>query len=383
MYTQLKLFLIAAYQGGFRFLFISFIGFYYSVEASTEIAGSYSLFIILSTLLAVTPASYLPVVMRKKVSVFYYSLLSFFLGYLILIATCIILERYYEIGMQRVFLLLFSLYFWHMIVRNYNIYKKNYTIIIYVDVVFSILFFIFFICFNQMNISFNIYIPLLIVLLWCIYLWVVAFVKYKQELNELITALGSGVSNFVSGGVVFLLPMILLEVAPTYSYKILLTVSILSVLMLLPRMFLIKKTSSLVRSTTSKLALGYLKRLRSRNIKLLLISICLSFIIFFLLVIIKDIYVIEDIFIWCLLCLYFFFSQISLFDCNFLIYKGAVKPLLIINVICFLGFLFLTAIFLTINVTEIEKMYLVLSALVLPYLCRYFYIKNSICNYVK
>jgi len=377
----IKYAIVASYQGGFRLVFMALLPFVFNHEDSNFIATEYSLFSALCLVLAVSPGVYVHRLIHKEVVIKNYTIVIVVFG-LFVLSFINLLYELIELSplLSLSFLVVFPIFVIQMIYRNLYIYMENTNRVIFIDVFFSFVFVLLFFVFKKKLIidvpSFALVITSLCFLL-CFYNQVL----YK----EFLKAIASGLSNFASGGMILILPFVLSKFEPSISYEVMVYVSSLSVLMLLPRVLLLKKTKKLVRSTRSVQAYNYLKLLRLKNSYVLMLSLFISFFVYILTVLVLKNIALLNVLIWIIVSLYFYYSQISLFDCNFIIYKGEVTKLLFANILVFLSFIIINLIIYFLLHNRLislfySELFSVLS-LLLPIIVRSIYITGVVAEY--
>lgn len=330
MITFIQYGLIASYQGVFRLLFLLAAPLLIEGIDVDKLASDFSLFSALTMIFSLAPGVYVHRIIKNKINWKYYAASMVSFGYML---TYIINGIYYYFSNSHLIsyelLNLIPLVTLHMIVRNRYIYYKEELLVIVSDLVFTLLFYFLFISFcffNADSVIFVIYFFSIAILGF------VGILKQNKFIREYLNAINSGVSNFCSGGVILLLPFVMSLIDNSLTYTTMLSVSILSIVMLLPRIQLLKKTRDIVRASHRPSAYKYLSLNRIVLFRVLLVSVlvgCLVSLIWFNYQGIANLKVL-------LVCFgvafYFLFSQLSLFDCNYIIYKGETFRLLKANV---------------------------------------------------
>ncbi|EKO3948593.1 hypothetical protein F2K80_003202 [Vibrio fluvialis] len=326
--------IIASYQGLFRILFIAVIPFVFLEQNSDKIASEFSVFSSVIIILAQAPGVYFVRILNENISKVRYAISTLSINlFFALTLNLIYFKIFDEYFISLAFCCGLPIVIIHMMLRNLWIYKKQENKVIISDVLFSFLFIVAYMLARKYIHEVNYYI-----VLFTAFIYIVASWKNLRLIKEQVKATSSGLSNFCSGGIIMLLPYVLGKFDSSVVYVSMLFVSILSVLMLIPRIILLKKTKSTVLATNSCNGYRYLILQRKNMLKILSLSLSLSFLCYLIISSYLKLNDINNSLIWIAVSLYLLFSQMSLFDCNYIIYKGMVNTLLYANVTLLFSF---------------------------------------------
>ena len=347
-----------------------------------KLSSDFSLYSALTLIFSIAPGVYIHRVISLGLSQVHYTLGCLSIGYVLGHITNTVYLYFYGNYLISVELLcLMPLLSLHMIIRNRYIYFKNKNKTIVTDILFTVIFYYIYLIILNLEIVENI---LNSYFLMIFIIGIIGVAKQKQVQMELLKAINSGVSNFCSGGVILILPYIIGKLDESITYVTMFSVSVLGMAMLLPRVLLLKKTRDIVRSTKSHSAYKFLDLNRIILLKLLLVSVLLGSLVVLIYFSQFEALELREFFICLAIAGYYLFSQLSLFDCNYIIYKGDSFKLLRVNVILLLGYASMSVIIYFFNSIYAEEyvnlgivnIYILLMLMIL----RYRYILRVVTN---
>jgi hypothetical protein len=372
--------MIASFQGGLRLLLV-YSASYIALTNEVSFISDLSLFFSLSILFIVSQGTHIIKLYNLLDSheLNSYKIIVLASSILFYLPIVFLLSSFELITEPHWFYLSSVSFSFHQLYRNFQLSQGRYKEVVTSDIFFSVvLILLTVVYFNDIVFIEKIVLYLYVFYFAAYFIYFRIFFQcasFKKIIIELKEASYNGISNFCSGGILLLLPFLLGTFNPSIVVTVAKYVSWLSLGMLLPRTLLIKNLAAFSQVSAEGAGIkNYLLNLNIKNVKLLLIGLILSVLVIILDTLVTNV-PINTVVLSCIV-FYIFFSQLSLFDCNYLIFISKAKYLLQLNLLIFINICFISLLLYFNGVDSSEN--IILISLPLMMAVRYLKVKQVV-----